>query len=356
MRPPRHRKVTRPLNGTSTSVRDNESACARPRREHAACGDLECGRARKGNRYNMSGTTTKPKVSIIIPSRAGEVSRPMRSLAQQTLRDYEVDVVQGIGPLNRARNVGARRARADILVLVDDDMTLGHQHVLQRMVHLLESDAQIAVVGVSLQLPVYASPFQHMIARQVPRYVDPVVSDDLVSNPPLDRYGFTAVKGGCCAIRRTAFEEVGGFDDVLLSGEDTEFFYRVRCRGHNLVMAANCWAYHAPPATMKDLLRKSFGYGMGHAREARKSPERGMAVLPLNRWYGQLGLVAAVVGFPFAFFVHYYFDPVRRLVFGFRPLKTLSTYATLCGYVYGWYQGKPGQAVAIARRGGIESA
>ena len=68
-----------------------------------------------------------------------------------------------------------------------------------------------------------------------------------------------------------------------------------------------------------------------------------MAVLPLDRWYGQLGLLAAVMGLPLAFFVHYYFD-TRRLVFGLRPLKTLSTYAGLCGYVYGWYHGKPRKA------------
>jgi glycosyltransferase involved in cell wall biosynthesis len=304
----------------------------------------------------MSRSTTKPKVSIIIPSRSGEVSRPMRSIERQTLRDYEVDVVQRISPLNRARNFGAQRARADILLLLDDDITLGHEHVLQNMVDLLESDARIAIVGVSLRVPVEANRFQLLVARQVSRYVDPVVSDNLTSNPPLDRYGFTAVKGGCCAIRRTVFEEVGGFDDDVLSGEDTEFFYRVRRRGHNLVLTANCWAYHAPPANLKDLLRKNFSYGVGHAREARKSPERGMALLPLNRWYGQLGLVAAVLGFPLAFFVHYYFDPARRLVFGFRPLKTLSTYATLGGYVYGWYHARPREDAAILPGGGTESA
>jgi glycosyltransferase involved in cell wall biosynthesis len=290
--------------------------------------------------------TRKPRVSIIIPSRTGEVSRPMRSIEKQTFRDYEIDIVQRVSPLNRARNLGAQRARADILLLVDDDITLGHEHVLQKMVDVLESDAQIAIVGASLRVPAEASWFQYLVARQVPRYVDPIMSDDLISNPPLDRYGFTAIKGGCCLIRRTVFEEVGGFDEDVLSGEDTDFFYRVRRRGHNLVLAGNCWVYHAPPPDMKDLLRKSFWYGVGHAREARKSPERGMAVLALNRWYGLPGVVAALMSFPLAFFVHYYFDPVRRLVFGFRPLKTLSTYATLCGYVYGWYHAKTDRAVS----------
>ena len=302
----------------------------------------------------MSSATPKPKVSIIIPTWTGEISRPMRSIEQQTFRDYEVEVAQRISPLARARNFGAQRARGDILLFIDDDITLGHEHVLQQVVDLLESDAQIAIVGVPLRVPAEASRFQRTLARQVPRFVDPLVSDNLVSNPPLDRFGFTAISTLCCAVRRTVFEEVGGFDQDLPRGQDTDFFYRVRRCGYNLVVAANCWVYHEPPASMKVLLRKSFWYGMGHVLEARKSPERGMVVLPLNRWYGLLGLVAAVVGLPLAFFVHYYFD-TRRLVFGLRPLKTLSTYATLCGYVYGWYHGKPRKAVAILRSGGIEN-
>jgi cellulose synthase/poly-beta-1,6-N-acetylglucosamine synthase-like glycosyltransferase len=279
----------------------------------------------------------KPRVSIVIPSWSGDVDRPMRSIEQQTLRDYEVQIVQEPG-LNRARNVGAQRSRGEIVVLIDDDITLGHEHVLQTMVDLLDSDPAIGVVGLSLQVPAEANRFQHAVARQVPRYVDPIFAESVLSNPPLERYGFTAIKGGCCAIRRTVFQEVGGFDEDVLSGEDTDFFYRVRRHGHDLALAANCWAYHPPPANVKELLRKGFSYGVGHAREARKSPERRMALLPLDRWYGVVGVLAAVVGFPLAFFVHYYFDPVRRLLVGFRPLKTLSTYATLCGYVYGWYR------------------
>jgi GT2 family glycosyltransferase len=280
----------------------------------------------------------KPRVSIVIPSRAGDVERVVASIRRQSFRDYEVETVDTIRPLNRARNVGAQRTRADIILLLDDDITLGNERVLETMVNVLESDPATAVVGLSLQVPPDATRFQRAVARQVPRYADPLVAEDFISNPPLDRYGFTAVKGGCCAIRRSVFEEVGGFDAEALTGEDTDFFYRVRALGHDLVVAANCWAYHPPPATVRELVRKSFSYGVGHAREARKSPERGMALMPLDRWYGLLGLPVAAFAFPLAFFVHYYFDPVRRLVFGFRPLKTISTYSTLCGYVSGWYR------------------
>src|SRR5947209_14449981 len=104
------------------------------------------GSTQEGEHHNMSSTTTKPKVSIIIPSWTGEVSRPMRGIQQQTFRDYEVNVVQGVSPAACARNVGAHRSRADILLFVDDDADLGHEHIFQMMVDLLENDAQIAIV------------------------------------------------------------------------------------------------------------------------------------------------------------------------------------------------------------------
>ncbi len=287
-------------------------------------------------------TNLPPRVSLIVPSWTGEVTRLMDSVRAQTFQDYEVEVVRGISPAARARNVGAARSRGGILLFIDDDAYFGHPRVLETLVAVLDRDAATAVAGTSKLAPKDSTPLQQAIARQVPRTVYPVVPGDTESNPPLDEYGFTAITTTCCAVRRAVFEEVGGFDEGLTTGpEDTDFFFRVRRLGYRLVVAGGCWVYHDPPGSLRDLLRKSFWYGVGHALEARKNPERGMAVIPLHHWYGALMLLPAVVAFPFSFFANYYFDPTRRLVIGFRPLKALSTYAVLCGYVYGWYHGPP---------------
>ncbi|MEO6456991.1 MAG: glycosyltransferase [Chloroflexia bacterium] len=290
----------------------------------------------------MVGKNKKPKVLIIIPSWTGDVSRVKRSIEQQTFQDYELQVVTGVSPAARARNVGAQRSNANILLFIDDDAYFGTPHVLGTLVDLIESDPTTAVVGTSKLVPKDATPLQKAIARQVPRMVYPVVHAHEESNPPLNRYGFTAVTTTCCAVRRDVFLQVNGFDEELTTGpEDTDFFYRVHKKGYKIIVAKDSWVYHDPPASIKDLAKKSFWYGVGHALEARKSPERRMDVLPLDRWYGKLALPLAALALPFAFFFHIYFDPKRRLAFGFRPLKTLSTYAVLCGYVYGWYRGKP---------------
>lgn len=295
----------------------------------------------------------KPSVSIIIPSWSGEVDRLMESIRGQTYQSYEVEVVRGVSPAARARNLGVARTKGDILLFIDDDAFFGNRHALQRLVSLLERNPRIGVAGTSKLVPKNATRLQRAIARQVPRMVYPVMSHDAESNPPLDTYGFTAVTTTCCAVPRLVFEQAGGFSEDLPTGEDTDFFYRVRRTGYEIYIAGNTWVYHDPPSTLADLARKSFGYGVGHALEARTTPERRMNMLALDRWWGLLAIPAALLALPVALFVHVYFDPGRRIELGFRPFKTLSTYMVLSGYIYGWFRGTPRKPVStyLGRKG-----
>src|SRR5690242_16708920 len=117
---------------------------------------------------NMSSHAPAPQVSIIIPSWTGQVSRLLDSIAQQTFRDYEIDVVQGISPAARARNIGAARARGAILLFIDDDAYFGHPRVLEMLLAVLARDPQTAVAGTSKLAPREATPLQRRIARHVP--------------------------------------------------------------------------------------------------------------------------------------------------------------------------------------------
>ncbi len=281
---------------------------------------------------------TRPgAVSIVIPSWSGDVRRVRESIERQTFRDCTVQVVRGVGPAARARNLGAAATSGRLLLFIDDDAYFGHERVLQTLVTTLESDPTIGVVGPSKLIPPNATWLQRRIAAEVPRWVYPALRGDAESNPPLDRYGFTGITTTCCLLPRTVFEELGGFDEGLTTGEDTDFFYRIRRAGYRFVIPRDCWVYHDPPRDLDGLLRKSFRYGMNHAWEARKWPGRHMDVVPLDRWYGKLLVLLSPLFFVPSLFVHLYFDPVRRVRVGFRPLKALATYATFYGYAWGWF-------------------
>lgn len=283
------------------------------------------------------------EVSVIIPSLGGDVTRTMASLTAQTYRDFAVHVVTGVSPASRARNRGIAEARGGYFLFIDDDAVLGHPEALARLVAELRAEPSVGVAGTAKILFPTATAFQRRVALEVPRWIYPVQKEDTESNPTLDRYGYTGITTTCCLVRREVVERAGAFEEELPTGpEDTEFFYRVRRAGYRFVIPAECWAYHNPPATLGALLRKGFAYGVGHAFEARRAPERGMAIVPLDRWYGVAFLLLSPLHFFLSLFIHYYFDPTRHLRLGFRPLKALSTYATLYGYAWGWWHFQSG--------------
>lgn len=279
-------------------------------------------------------------VSVIIPSWRGNVDRVLRSLEAQTFRDYALYVIRHVSPASRARNVGVAASEGEFVLFIDDDAYLGHERVLERLVAVLRADATVGIAGPSKLIPPGATALQRRVATEVPRWIYPVVLTETESNPPLEGYGFTGITTTCAIMRRTTFDTVGGFDERLPTGpEDTDFFYRLRRRGFRFVIPASCWVYHDPPGTFRALLRKSFHYGIGHALETRKAPERRMAVIPLQTWYGKLFVICSPLLFPPSLFLSLYLDPVRQWKVGFRPLKAVSTFATLYGYTWGWFHG-----------------
>jgi cellulose synthase/poly-beta-1,6-N-acetylglucosamine synthase-like glycosyltransferase len=284
-------------------------------------------------------STQAPSVSVIIPSWSGDVSRLRGSLDRQTYRRFTVQVVKGVAPAARARNMGVAATSGDLLLFVDDDAYFGHERVLETLVETLMADPTVGVVGPSKLIPPSVNWLQRRIASEVPRWVYPVTPTAVEANPPLDRYGFSGITTTCCLMPRAVFDRVGGFDERLPTGEDTALFYRIHRAGYRFVIPGRCWVYHDPPRTLGQLVRKSFRYGVGHALEARDAPERRMDVLPLDRWYGKLLVACSPALFIPSVFVNVYFEPVRHLRVGFRPLKALSTLATFYGYVWGWYRG-----------------
>ncbi|MGI9149613.1 MAG: glycosyltransferase [Chloroflexota bacterium] len=279
-------------------------------------------------------------VSIVIPSWTGNVERTLRSIQCQTFRDYRVNVVRGVSPAGRARNIGVSRTQGQLILFIDDDAYFGHDRVLEGLVQTLQGDPTIGVVGPSLQLPPDANAFQRRLAVEAPRWVFPIHDGDFESNPPLDHYGHTAISTTCCLLRRTAFEDLAGFDESLPTGpEDTEFFYRMRKSGFRFVVPRRSWVYHYPPPNLTTAVKKYLGYGIGHALEARKAPERHLDIVPLGHWYGKVIVLFAVFLLVPSLFVNLYLNPIRQIRFGLRPLKAISSYAALCGYTWGWLHG-----------------
>ncbi len=166
-------------------------------------------------------------IALIIPSLDGNVDALLASVRQQTWQPTEIAVVRGVSPNGKARNRGVLQTTAPILVFVDDDAVLGDEHVIENLVEPLLHDPTIGVTGASKLLPPDAPWFQRWTAREVPRIEHAVVYVPLESNPDPPSF-YCEITTTCCAMRRVVFEQVGGFDETLVRGVDTEFFVRVR--------------------------------------------------------------------------------------------------------------------------------
>jgi GT2 family glycosyltransferase len=229
--------------------------------------------------------------------------------------------------------MGVAQTMGEFILFLDDDAELGDEHVLERMLGDMTSP-DIAVVGSSKILPPHSTAFQRRVALEVPRWEFPILDVSVDSNPPLDRYGFSAATTTCCLVRRSAFLVVGGFDERLTTGEDPELFYRLRKAGYRFILAARAWTFHAPPRSLRRLLVKSFEYGVGHALEARLEPSRRMELTPFDR----TSAAVLLVGGPFLLLpmmcLDLQLEPARKVRLGFRPLQALARIATLYGYAW----------------------
>jgi len=279
----------------------------------------------------------RPAVSIVIPSLHGEASELERSLAAQTLSDYETVVVAGVRPSGRARNVGTKRAKGDILVFIDDDAVLGDEHALANLVEPLQEDHTIGVTGASKLIPPDSAWFQCWVAREVPRIQHSIVKEPLETNPDPERGYYCEVTTTCCAMRREVFEEAGGFDEGLITGEDREFFIRIRRLGYRFILAPHTWVWHPAPATLSALLRKHFFYGVGHSQEVKRDPLRSRGRFLHTPLQALAYLIfRTLILIPNIFIPYSFAHPRWRL--GFKPLKALTSYVSALGYIYGWYK------------------
>jgi hypothetical protein len=295
-----------------------------------------------------------PPVALIIPSLDGDVAPLLESVRRQTLAPAEIEVVRGVRPNGRARNLGVARTSAPLLVFVDDDAVLGDERVIEHLVAPLLADPSIGVTGASKLLPPDAPAFQRWVAREVPRIIHPVVDQPLETNPDPPSF-YCEITTTCCAMRREVFDAAGGFDETLIRGVDTEFFVRIRRLAtggwklgtidaqspipnpqYRLMLVPHTWAYHPAPANLRALLRKHFLYGVGHAQEVcrDRSRARGRA-LPTPLHAAAFVLFRTAILLPNVFLPYSFAAPSWRL--GFKPLKALTSYVGALGYVWGWY-------------------
>ncbi len=266
-----------------------------------------------------------PKVTVIIPSldgyRDGNVEKLFSDLKEQTFKDIEVRLIKGIRPNGKARNVGSKEARGQILVFIDDDVRLGHNKVLENLIKPLEADEKMAMTGASVRICEDAG----YIAKEYDKIRD-------LSRPITDMLDYQGwVQHSCLAIKKSIFEEVGRESDDLITGTDNDLNMRIKVKGYRVAVAPDTWVYHLVPDSITKMAKKAFICGLGSTYATKVRPE--------------------IFGFPKIKFTNYTIKTrngvliykitatLIRLpiyILTFKPVRLLFYFFYIIGYIYGW--------------------
>jgi len=188
------------------------------------------------------GAHIRPLVSVIVPVFNGErfLGEALQSVFEQDHRPIEVIVIDdgstdgsaeiaksyedvvliqqaNLGPA-AARNAGLDRATGSFFAFLDADDRMAPGRLTTQLEHLRDHP-DIGCVAMSQELMLEPG-------MTIPYWLRPMHAPDEVATS----YAMSAM------IRRTASEEVGGFDQSYRFGEDLDWFFRIRELGIVLVV------------------------------------------------------------------------------------------------------------------------
>jgi glycosyltransferase involved in cell wall biosynthesis len=185
-------------------------------------------------------TDYRPFEIIVVDN--GSVEETTLAFFRRAERENKIRVLAESGPFNYSRlnNRAAAQARGDVLVFLNNDTEIDESGWLTEIVsHAVQP--QVGAVGARLWYPdgtlqhggvvlglggVAGHAFPH-IPRGHPGYF----------NRAMLQQNCSAVTGACMALRRTVFEELGGFDEKNLgvTFNDIDFCLRLTERGYRIV-------------------------------------------------------------------------------------------------------------------------
>ena len=208
------------------------------------------------------------EASVVIPhyyeSREKNLEGLLEDLRTQTFQAVEIIVVRGMSPQGRAINEGVRRARGEVLVVIDDDSRLGNAGVVENLVRVIRDDPSVGMVGASVVSSRQANKFQRLAARQFPRFEMPIVKEVVDSDLP---------GHPCTAFPKKVFEEAGMEREDILRGLDPDLRVRIRKAGYRVVLAPDTWIHHPLPDNIWKFIRVFLRNGYGSAYLQRFYPE-----------------------------------------------------------------------------------
>jgi glycosyltransferase involved in cell wall biosynthesis len=227
-----------------------------------------------------------PRVSVVVCTHNGErtLGQCLERAGELAYPDFELIVVDDgssdgsadialargatlvqteHGGLSFARNAGVARATGEIVAFLDDD-AYPDSDWLRYVAASLRPNAHAGTGGPNIP-PDDDGWIAECVAAAPGGPIHVLISDREAEHVP-----------GCnMAFRKSALEEIGGFDERFrVAGDDVDICWRLQESGRSLGFSAGAVVMHRRRDTVWRYLKQQYGYGKAEALLERKWPSR----------------------------------------------------------------------------------
>jgi glycosyltransferase involved in cell wall biosynthesis len=260
-------------------------------------------------------------VSIVIPTKNCEktIKGLMKSIKNLNYDKYEVIVVDSSNDktpqiaknfgarvvnspsnkreANKARNIGVKEARGEIIAFTDGDCEVD-KNWLKELVNGFEKN-DIAIVGGSISA--LGNSFFKRYHDLAFRTGIPKINEEKVLSEKdfLEKQLFTKYElpvGMNMAIRKEIFKKVGYFDETMDYLEETELFWRILKKGYKIKCMPKARIFHNHADKLFIVFKKYFKTGKGVGIFFRKYPNSNFSK---HRIALLIGFLSAIILFIF---------------------------------------------------------
>ena len=251
------------------------------------------------------------KYSIIVPvyNRPNEVDELLQSLCQQTVKDFEVLIIEdgsiktckdvcdkyanilvlhyhakeNSGP-GQSRNYGAERAKGEYVIILDSDVVLPATYI-EAIDKSLTTDI-IAFGGPDAAHPSF-TPIQKAISYSMTSFF--TTGGIRGGKAKLDKFYPRSFNMG---IRRDVYLQLGGFTKMRF-GEDIDFSYRIVEAGYRPQLFPEAWVWHKRRTDFHKFFRQVYNSGIARINLEKRHPGtmKFVHLLPTVFTVGVIGLI-----------------------------------------------------------------
>ncbi len=231
------------------------------------------------------------KYSIIVPvyNRPDEVDELLSSLCNQTVKDFEVLVIEdgsqrdcksvvdkytgkldvkyfmksNSGP-GQSRNYGAERATGEYLIILDSDVVVPEGY-LQAVNDDLQREPTAAFGGPDAAHPAF-TPVQKAISYSMTSFF--TTGGIRGGKTKLDKFYPRSFNMG---IRRDVYLKLNGFSKMRF-GEDIDFSYRIVEAGYKPRLFPEAWVWHKRRTDFRKFFRQVYNSGIARINLEKRHP------------------------------------------------------------------------------------